>query len=111
MNSEKLRQLEAAVVKLLLDVKENKKLIRRLELRVRDLVDLKTGEGKWFQEKGMDWRKLENKRLRMEKNGHITTRIRIRVTTDDDERDLVYDHQLPVGNPNIQPSLPKEYKK
>ena len=66
---------------------------------------------KWFTERGSIWRTLEDKRLKMEKNGHITTRIIPRLPTKDDERELQFKHLLPKGNPNLLPALPKEYVK
>ena len=66
---------------------------------------------KWFTERGSIWWSLENKRLKMIKNGHITTEIRNRKHTKDDARDYEFSHQLPKGNPNLLPSLPKEYMK
>ena len=66
---------------------------------------------KWHQERGNDWRKLEDKRLKMITRGHITTLIRNRRPTKKDERLHEFEHQLPRGNPNILPSLPEEYVK
>ncbi len=68
-------------------------------------------ESKWFTERGSVWRKLEDKRLKMEKNGHTTTEIRSRIPTSIDEREFEFSHQLPRGNPNLLPGLPKEYVK
>ncbi len=67
--------------------------------------------GKWFTERGSIWRTLENKRLKFEKNGHITTIIKNRKPTKKDERIFEFSHQLPKGNPNLLPGLPKEYLK
>ena len=66
---------------------------------------------KWFTERGSVWRTLEDKRLRMEKNGHNTKPIISRVPTEEDEREYEFWHQLPKGNPNLLPGLPKEYVK
>ena len=74
-------------------------------------TQLKTYNEKWFTERGAIWRTLENKRLRMEKNGHNTKPVISRVPTEEDEREYEFWHQLPKGNPNLLPSLPKEYVK
>ena len=66
---------------------------------------------KIFKERGHDWRKLEDKRLKMITNGHITALIRNRRPTKKDARELEFEHQLPRGNPNLLPGLPKEYVK
>ena len=66
---------------------------------------------KWFTERGSVWRTLENKRLKLYHNGHITTKIISRVPTKKDEREFEFSHQLPRGNPNLLPALPKEYVK
>ncbi len=66
---------------------------------------------KWFTERGSVWRTLENKRLKMEKNGHITEPIRGCIVTEKEEREFYFIHQLPRGNPNLLPGLPKEYVK
>ncbi len=68
-------------------------------------------EPKWRTQRGSIWRKLEDKRLKMEKNGHITTIIKNRKPTEKDERIFEFSHQLPKGNPNLLPGLPKEYMK
>ena len=79
------------------------------EKKLNDLHIL--DEPKWFTERGFIWRTLENKRLRMEKNGHNTKPVISRVSTEEDEREYEFWHQLPRGNPNLLPSLPKEYVK
>ena len=66
---------------------------------------------KWYPERGSIWRTLENKRLNLEKNGHTTIRIRSIIPTEEDEREYEFWHQLPKGNPNLLPGLPKEYVK
>ncbi len=66
---------------------------------------------KWFTERGSVWRTLENKRLKLYHNGHTTTKIISRVPSKKDEREFYFLHQLPKGNPNLLPGLPKEYVK
>ena len=63
---------------------------------------------KIFKERGSIWILLEKKRLKMEKNGHIVMPIRNRKPTKKDERIYEFEHQLPRGNPNLLPGLPKE---
>ena len=66
---------------------------------------------KIFKQRGSMWRKLEDKRLKMIRNGFITMLIRNRKPTKMDEREYEFEYQLPVGNPNLLPGLPKEYVK
>lgn len=64
-------------------------------------------EIKWHPERGTIWRKLENKRLKMIKNGRVTTLIRNRRPTKDDERCYEFEHYLPRNN--VEPANPEEY--
>ena len=68
-------------------------------------------EAKWRTQRGSIWRKLEDKRLKMIKNGHITEPIQGCIVTEKEEREFYFLHQLPKGNPNLLPGLPKEYVK
>ncbi len=81
------------------------------ELITEEELQSEEASTKWFTERGAIRRTLEDKRLKFEGYGHITTEIMSRTPTEKEEREFYFEHQLPKGNPNLLPSLPKEYVK